>query len=114
MTTTHLSTAERRRAARTLGRAFARDPLMTYVFPDETTRRRVLPRLFAPMLRCCARYGGVELEADGDGVGGVAAWLAGKHFPLGVWHLIHSGMIATPLQGGSRGRSPPPEPRDGL
>jgi len=73
---------------------------MEYVFPDEAARARTLPQLFDPALRCCEYYGGVELEADGDDIGGIAAWLSGERFPLKVWHLIRSGMIATPLHTG--------------
>lgn len=39
--------ADRVAVARMLGRAFADDPAMSYIFPDSTDRAKRLPRLFA-------------------------------------------------------------------
>ncbi|HEV2375503.1 MAG TPA: GNAT family N-acetyltransferase [Streptosporangiaceae bacterium] len=42
-------------AAAMLARAFADDPLLVWVLPDEAARRRRLPELFAAQLRAAAR-----------------------------------------------------------
>ena len=58
-----------------LGRAFNDDPVTAWMLPDEKTRPRRLPRLFATL----TRYhhfagGGVEVACDGQGVGAAALW----------------------------------------
>jgi ribosomal protein S18 acetylase RimI-like enzyme len=90
-----LTVSEQKRAAAVLGRAFSRDPFMSYVFPNAQTREQQLTTLFEPVIRCSQRYGGVEMTAGGEGVLG---WLSGEHFPLGVSQLVRTGMILTPLR----------------
>jgi len=90
-----LTVSEQKRAAAVLSRAFARDPFMSYVFPNAQTREQQLTTLFEPVIRCSQRYGGVEMTAGGEGVLG---WLSGEHFPLGVSQLVRTGMILTPLR----------------
>lgn len=64
-----------------LARAFADDPVMRWMFPDERARRRRLPRLFAALTRHHhLSRGGVEVAAHTDGIGAVALW-----DPPGTW-----------------------------
>ena len=85
---------EQKVAAEALGAAFSKDPFMTYVFPDATTRTQNLANIFQPILRCSTRYGGVEIAPDGRGA---LAWLPGEYFPLRLPQLVRSGMVWTPL-----------------
>lgn len=64
-----------------LGRAFADDPVMTWMLPDAEQRRRNLHRLFAALTRYhhLAR-GGVEVAPHGGGIGAAALW-----DPPGAW-----------------------------
>lgn len=75
--------------------AFREDPLMKHVFPNAARRARALPYLFSPMLRCCSRYGGVQVAAGGQGA---AAWLSAERFPLGWPEMLGGGMLAVLLR----------------
>lgn len=67
--------------SKVLARAFHDDPVMRWMFPDERTRRRRLPRLFAALTRHHhLSRGGVEVAAHTDGIGAVALW-----DPPGTW-----------------------------
>ncbi|MGC1677698.1 MAG: GNAT family N-acetyltransferase [Candidatus Binataceae bacterium] len=63
-------------AAKTLARAFHDDPLMAYTIPDPDQRARLLPDVYAPMIRFGFLAGKVYAAADADAVEGVALWLA--------------------------------------
>jgi ribosomal protein S18 acetylase RimI-like enzyme len=67
--------ADVRALARTLGRAFYEDPLMTWMLPDDAQRAKGLPRMFATMTR---RHflvgGGVEVATDGSAIGAATLW----------------------------------------
>ncbi|MEU0495969.1 GNAT family N-acetyltransferase [Mycobacterium sp. NPDC006124] len=68
--------------SRTLGRAFADDPVMCWMLPDAERRTRKLHSLFAALTRHhhLAR-GGVEVVTDDHGgIGGAALW-----DPPGAW-----------------------------
>jgi GNAT superfamily N-acetyltransferase len=60
-------------AAATLARAFQNDPLMAYTIPDPAERARLLPDVYAPMLRFGFLAG--EVHATADAPDGVALWL---------------------------------------
>jgi len=65
----------------TLARAFDDDPVMAWIFPDEETRRRQLPRFFAVTIKGTSlRQAGTEILISGDSVLGAAIWL-----PPGTW-----------------------------
>jgi GNAT superfamily N-acetyltransferase len=68
--------------SRTLGRAFADDPVMCWMLPDAERRRRKLNVLFAALTRHHhLANGGVEVVTDADGrIGGAALW-----DPPGAW-----------------------------
>lgn len=67
--------------SRTLARAFADDPVMKWMIPDDGARRRRLPRLFAALAKYQhLDHGGVEIASSGDGIGAAALW-----DPPGTW-----------------------------
>ncbi|KAB7754156.1 GNAT family N-acetyltransferase [Mycolicibacterium mucogenicum] len=65
----------------TLARAFADDPVMTWMLPDDGLRRRRLPRLFTALTKYQhLGHGGVEVALSADGIGAAALW-----DPPGKW-----------------------------
>ena len=60
-------------AAATLARAFHDDPLMVYAIPDPAARARLLPEVYARMIRFGTLTG--EVYATADALDGVALWL---------------------------------------
>lgn len=59
----------------TLGRAFYDDPVMSWIFPEEKARASRGAKMFATMIRHHnVAGGGVEVAADGPGIGAAAAW----------------------------------------
>jgi GNAT superfamily N-acetyltransferase len=60
-------------AAATLARAFHDDPLMVYAIPDPAARARLLPDVYARMIRFGILTG--EVYATADTLDGVALWL---------------------------------------
>ncbi|MGA9722915.1 MAG: GNAT family N-acetyltransferase [Candidatus Binatus sp.] len=60
-------------AAATLARAFHDDPLMVYTIPDSASRARLLPDVYARMIRFGTLAG--EVYATADTLDGVALWL---------------------------------------
>ncbi len=87
-----LPSAEIPTAAATLARAFHDDPLMVYAIPDPAERRRLLPEVYARMIRFGALTG--EVYATADAVEGVAVWLP----PNAKWtreNIEASGMHET-------------------
>jgi len=70
----------------TMARAFADDPVLAWIFPDDVMRRRRLPSFFAAALRSVSLHqAGTEVVAAGDAVLGAAIWLAPGRWrpPLG-------------------------------
>ncbi len=70
-----LSDSQISAAAATLARAFHDDPLMGYTIPDPAERKRLLPGVYAPMIRFGFLAGEVYATADADTLEGVALWL---------------------------------------
>ncbi len=62
-------------AAATLARAFHDDPLMVYTIPDPAERARMLPGVYAPMIRFGFLAGEVYATASANALEGVALWL---------------------------------------
>src|SRR5579859_8157643 len=82
--------------AKALARAFADDPMMSFLLPDEHQRRRRLPMLFALQLRSLqAHLGEVYTTSE---LSGAALWA-----PPGRWR----GPPLTVLRGLPRLRPPP-------
>ncbi len=80
-------------AAATLARAFHDDPLMTYAIPDAAERVRLLPDMYARMIRFGTLAGEVYVTAGV--LKGVALWLP----PHAKWtreNIQASGMHETP------------------
>lgn len=64
-----------RALARTLGRAFHEDPVMTWLLPDRTRRTKGLSRMFATMARHhFIAGGGTEVAQRGAEIGAAALW----------------------------------------
>lgn len=75
--------------AQTLARAFADDPVMRWMIPDERARRRRLPRLFSALTRYHhLDHGGVEIASSADGIGAAALW-----DPPGMWQQTRSAEL---------------------
>ncbi len=68
-----LTDAQISAAAATLARAFHDDPLMVYSIPDPAARARLLPEVYARMIRFGTLTG--EVYATADALDGVALWL---------------------------------------
>ena len=64
----------------TLARAFDKDPVMMWIFPDERMRHRRLPSFFASSLRGTLRNNGAEVSVLDGRVLGASVWL-----PPGTW-----------------------------
>ena len=80
-------------AAATLARAFYDDPLMVYAIPDASERARLLPEVYARMVRFAMLAG--EVLATAGAPDGVALWLP----PNAKWtreNMQAAGMHETP------------------
>jgi ribosomal protein S18 acetylase RimI-like enzyme len=62
-------------AGATLARAFHDDPLMVYAIPDADERARLLPDVYARMIRFGCLAGEVHATAGADALDGVALWM---------------------------------------
>lgn len=80
-------------AAGMLARAFADDPVMTWIFPDDQMRQRRLPPFFAGSLRDASlRHDGTEVVVADGAMLGCAIWM-----PPGTWRpSIARQLIALP------------------
>jgi GNAT superfamily N-acetyltransferase len=67
-------------ASQTMARAFADDPVMSWILPDEAARLARLPRFFAVSMRGVLRHEASELMTLGQQIAGCAVWL-----PPGTW-----------------------------
>lgn len=83
--------ADLKQASAMMARAFADDPLMAWIFPDEQLRRRRLPAFFAASMRGTGlRFEGTEvLDIDGT-VAGCATWLPPQAWLPSAWRQIIS------------------------
>lgn len=80
----------------TLGAAFATDPLMRWVLPDDRKRKAQLTWMFERCARYALPLGGVYALADGDAAAVVLPPGAfGADRPLG---LLRSGLVGVPWQ----------------
>lgn len=76
--------------ARTLGRAFHDDPVMTWMQPDAGRRAAALPGLFAALTRHhFLAAAGVEVAVSSGGVGAAALW-----DPPGHWRQSPRAQLA--------------------
>src|SRR5271167_580412 len=80
-------------AGATLARAFQDDPLMVYAIPDAAERARLLPDMYARMIRFGVLAG--EVYTTAEAIEGVALWMP----PNAKWareHIEASGMAQMP------------------
>ena len=77
-----------------LGRAFAEDPMASYLIPDSRQRPRAIPRFMAGCVRYGMRYGRVETTED---LSGLAVWIPHEYTNMTPWRMLRSGMLWGPL-----------------
>lgn len=75
-------------------RAFADDPMFTFIFPAADQRPRLLRRFFAAGLRYGVLFGRVDTTDDGAGT---ALWLTPGQTDITPGRMIRSGMALLPL-----------------
>lgn len=81
--------ADLKPAVATLARAFADDPVMAWIYPDELMRHRQLPRFFAVTMRGASlRHAGTEILVAGDDVLGAAIWVPPEAWIPSPWQQI--------------------------
>ena len=85
---------QQKKAAKTLGEAFANDTFMSYMLPNSQSRVSKLIQLFIPAIKFCIHYGGIEIREQG---GGILLWVSGKSLSFNLIQLIKSGLIWLPL-----------------
>ncbi len=80
-----------------IGRAFHKDPLSVYVYPDEAERKHRLPLMFSIALRYTLRYGEITTTPE---IAGAACWLPPGHTTVTNKRLLRIGALATSLKMG--------------
>ncbi len=94
-----------RELSRTLARAFFDDPVMIWLFPDESPRTARLSRLFAAVTRHHhLGTGGVELSSDGPGIGAAALWNPPNEWRESRWAQLALTPTFVSVFGGRAGR----------
>src|SRR5579884_1581184 len=83
-----------------IGRAFHKDPLSIYIYPDETERARRLPLMFNIPLRYALRYGEVTTTPE---IAGAACWLPPERVNVSVWRILRAGALINGLKMGLSG-----------
>jgi ribosomal protein S18 acetylase RimI-like enzyme len=83
-----------------VARAFHKDPLSVYVYPDAAQRRRRLPLMFSIALRYALRYGQITTTPQ---ITGVACWLPPESTTVSLKRLLRIGALTTSLKMGLPG-----------
>lgn len=83
-----------------LSRAFADDPYMRHVLPDDGRRAAVLPTLLGASVRYALRYGRVDVL---PALHGGAVWLAPGALAVTVPRMARVGGLSVPIRIGPRG-----------
>ena len=83
------------RLTQTLTRAFANDPMMTFIFPEDNVREEVLPWFLGSVISYCQRYGEVESSPDADAV---ACWLTPGNTRVTPLRQMRGEGILTPFK----------------
>jgi GNAT superfamily N-acetyltransferase len=86
-------------AAAVLTRAFHDDPIMEYVFPNESTRAKLASWLHEGTLNYGLLYGEICVTPN---VSGVAIWLVPGSTTMTFIKALRAGMLATPFKLGLR------------
>lgn len=84
---TALSSAELAEATGMLAHAFDDGPLFSLAFPHAETRRKILPILFATVLKDAVRYGRVEVAHNGKIVG-MIVWYPPGRYPMSGMRIL--------------------------
>jgi len=80
-----------------LGRTFHDEPNFTYVLPEETARRNVLPLFFLEAIRLTRRRGQTDRTPGNDGA---AVWMCpGQEFNFA--RMVRMGLLAMPFKMGN-------------
>lgn len=96
--TTHISdtsVASQKILAHTLARAFANDPMMRFIFPEDDVREQRLPWFLGNVVGYCQRYGEVDVSTNGDAV---ACWLTPGNTTVTPLRQMQGGGILTPFK----------------
>jgi ribosomal protein S18 acetylase RimI-like enzyme len=81
-------------AATVAARAFADDPMFTYIFPDTALRPKLLHRFMTTALRYGVLFGEVLTTADSAGS---ALWLLPNQTDVTPARMLRAGMAALPI-----------------
>ena len=92
-----LSEAQTAEAAQVLCRAFREDPATVYCYSGAQYRGQ--DWFFALAVRQARRHGGEVHTAEGP-VNGVAVWFSSGNLPIGLSHMVRTGMVLAPLRAG--------------
>lgn len=92
--TVPLTPAHVQSAALVAARAFANDPMFTYIFPEAAQRLVGLRRFMLAGLRYGMLYGAVHTTTDGAGT---ALWLTPEQPEITPGRMVHSGMALLPI-----------------
>lgn len=83
-----------------VGRAFHKDPLSVYVYPDAAERTHRLPLMFSIVLRYTLRYGEITTTPE---ITGVACWLPPESTTVSTLRMLRTGALTTSLKMGLPG-----------
>jgi GNAT superfamily N-acetyltransferase len=75
-------------ASQMMARAFADDPVMRWILPDEPMRLRRLPKFFAVSMRGVLRHGSSELMVLSHRLAGCAVWLPPGRWLPSTWRQL--------------------------
>ena len=79
------TSADVKKLAAVLARAFYEDPPLIWLLPDPATRLRRITRMFATVIGVeSLRYGGVDVACSGAEIAGGAVWLPPGHLQPGL------------------------------
>jgi len=102
------TSADVKKLAAVLARAFYDDPSLVWLLPDAATRLRRITRMFATIIGIeSLRYGGVDLACNDDEILGGAIWLPPGHWRPGLREQvravpIHAWALAASWERASR------------
>jgi ribosomal protein S18 acetylase RimI-like enzyme len=89
-----LERAHTQQAMAALGKAFANDPLMKYVIPDEDKRPQATPELYGGIIRYALLYGKAYTTSNVDGA---ACWLPPDQSSPSLLRMLKAGMLKVPF-----------------
>jgi GNAT superfamily N-acetyltransferase len=85
------TSADVKKLAVVLARAFFDDPPLIWLLPDPASRLGRITRMFGTVIGIeSLRYGGVDIACDGEKILGGAIWLPPGHWRAGFRELIRS------------------------